>query len=171
MFTWAQTVTCRPKDSMFSPFCRNLEDSMGPWASATGPSAELRLNIAKFCGNSLGLKTSFYPVSILRIIKILPKKTGRKENKQDTRILWAMEMEHWVGVCGRSHLLSVQNSDKGAGISVCFVQCCDAKTYYSDWHNQQRFVEWYAFYKGASKPWGKYFQSRIQYGLSLTFRL
>lgn len=90
------------------------------------------LNTVTSSGNGLGLKDIFLPVSVLCTIKITLKRAGRKENKRDTSILWATETEHGMGVCRGSHLLITQNPDKGSGISVFFVQCCNAKAYYDD---------------------------------------
>ena len=99
------------------------------WASAPVVPA---LDTATSSGNGLGLKDIFLPVSILCTIKIPVKKAGRKENKRDASILWATETEHRMGVCGESPLLIIQNPDKGSGISVFCVQCCNTKAYYDD---------------------------------------
>lgn len=154
------------KQHAFSPFYENAEDALLTWASA---SVTPDLNTVISPGNGLGFKMSFHLFQFYSLLKSSQKGLGGKKIReipaysglQKQNIRWVHEANP---VCWVS-----KTQTKGQGFPPLLLKAVVSKPItVSDTINKDVLNEWYALYKEASKPWGTFSKSTIQYRTSLS---
>lgn len=154
------------KQHAFSPFYENTEDALLTWASASGTPD---LNTVISPGNGLGFKTSFHLFQFYSLLKSSQKGLGGKKiseipahsRQQKQNIRWVQEANPicWVS----------KTQTKGQGFPPLLLKAVMSKPItVSDTINKDVLNEWYALYKEASKPWGTFSKSTIQYRTGLS---